>query len=192
MAHELLHPLHREKRGSRVENTRGTTKQFRNLSTWTNRLVEVNRELWLLLSLFVIAGLLNWLVTSHEVLLTLYTLPTLFSAYVYGRRHSVMTAVASILLVVGTLWMTPGLLTRSTLSSTTDRWMDVIVWGGVLAVTAYAMGTLYEKKERHFRELRRPYFGVLAILQQFISDDKYARSHCLRVAVYASAIATRM
>jgi HD-GYP domain-containing protein (c-di-GMP phosphodiesterase class II) len=62
----------------------------------------------------------------------------------------------------------------------------------VLAVTAYAMGTLYDKKERHFRELRRTYFGVLAILQQFISDDKYARSHCLRVAVYASAIATRM
>ena len=29
---------------------------------WIDRLAEVNRELWLILSLFVIAALLNWLV----------------------------------------------------------------------------------------------------------------------------------
>lgn len=43
---------------------------------------------------------MNYLVTGHRMLLGLYILPTLFSAYFYGRKHAVLTAVASILLVV--------------------------------------------------------------------------------------------
>ena len=46
------------------------------------RLADVNRELWLLLSLFALAALLNSLLDSHHMLLGLYTLPTLLSAYV--------------------------------------------------------------------------------------------------------------
>jgi hypothetical protein len=51
-------------------------------------LSRINQELWLVLSLFVIAALFNWLVESHRMILGLYTLPTIFSAYVYGRRHA--------------------------------------------------------------------------------------------------------
>src|SRR5438445_13307084 len=109
-------------------------------SKWIDRVAEVNRELLLILSLFIIAGLLNWLVASHGMILGFYTIPTLFSAYVYGRRHAVLT----------------------------------------------------ERKETHVRELRRTYFGVLTILQQFISNDKYTHNHSYRVAMYAAIIAHRM
>jgi len=51
---------------------------------------------------------------------------------------------------------------------------------------------LYDKKEVHLAELRQTYFGLLAILQQFISNDKYTHNHSYRVAMYASAIAMRM
>lgn len=64
------------------------------------QLADANRELWLLLSMFLIAGLLNWMVASHGVILELYTLPTLLAAYFFGRSHAVMSAVASILLVI--------------------------------------------------------------------------------------------
>src|SRR5437870_1416596 len=57
------------------------------------RFADVNRELWLLLSLFLLAALLNSMLDSHRMLLGLYTLPTLFSAYVYGRRHATLTAL---------------------------------------------------------------------------------------------------
>ena len=57
-----------------------------------------NKELWLLLSLFLIALLSNFVVEGQRMVLALYTLPTLFSAYKYGRRHAVMTALASTLL----------------------------------------------------------------------------------------------
>ena len=62
---------------------------------------EVNRELWLVLSLFVIAALCNFLIANRGMLLSFYTFPTLFSAYYYGRRHAaLMTALASVLMVV--------------------------------------------------------------------------------------------
>jgi putative nucleotidyltransferase with HDIG domain len=54
------------------------------------------------------------------------------------------------------------------------------------------MGTLYERKEHHLVELRQTYFGLLTILQQFISNDKDTHNHSYRVALYASSIATRM
>lgn len=162
-------------------------------SEWLTKLAEVNRELWLLLSLFIIAGILNWLVASRGMILGFYTLPTLFSAYVYGRRHAVLTAIASALLVVVVTYSNPSLFVRTSITiESVDRWFDLGVWAGLLIITAYAMGSLYERKESHFRELRRTYFGVLTILQQFISNDKYTHNHSYRVAMYAASIAHRM
>jgi putative nucleotidyltransferase with HDIG domain len=156
-------------------------------------LPQVNQELWLVLSLFIIAGLINWLVASHRLIVGFYTLPTLFSAYVYGRRHAVLTASASIFMVVVLVLTNKNLAVGSTqLVSEYDQWTELVTWAGLLLVTAYAMGTLYERKERHLGELRQTYFGLLTILQQFISNDKYTHNHSYRVALYASALATRM
>jgi putative nucleotidyltransferase with HDIG domain len=168
-----------------------STMRLRPGSRWLDRLTQVNRELWLVLSLFVIAGMLNWLVASHGVVLGFYTLPTLFSAYVYGRKHAVLTALGSVLLVVVLIIANPLLLVRSA-AGELDQWFDLTVWAGLLIITAYSMGTLYERKELHVRELRRTYFGVLAILQQFVSNDKYTHNHSNRVAFYAASIAHRM
>ena len=57
-------------------------------------LERVNKELWLLLSMFIIALLLNYLVDAQRMVLSFYTLPTLVSAYLYGRRHATLTAFA--------------------------------------------------------------------------------------------------
>jgi putative nucleotidyltransferase with HDIG domain len=156
-------------------------------------LARVNQELWLVLSLFIIAGLTNWLVASHHLIVGFYTLPTLFSAYVYGRRHAVLTATASIFIVVVLVLTNGNLFSVSTqFVSEYDQWAELSTWAGLLLVTAYAMGTLYERKEHNLAELRQTYFGLLTILQQFISNDKYTHNHSYRVALYASSIATRM
>lgn len=166
--------------------------QSQHSSGWRHRISDVNRELWLLLSMFVIAGLLNLAVASHGVILELYTFPTLFSAYFFGRRHAVMCALASILLVIGLTTLNPYLFIGATNIGNVAKWLDITIWGGLLTVTAYAMGTLYENKERHLQELRATYFGVLSILQQFISNDKYTYNHSYRVAMYAAPIAARL
>lgn len=169
----------------------GRTTNFK--SNFKIGLARINQELWLVLSLFVIAGLFNWLVASHRMILGLYTLPTIFSAYVYGRRHAVLTASASIFMVLILLWKNTALFAgAATFELNYDQWSELITWAGLLLITAYSMGTLYDRKERHLGELRQTYFGLLAILQQFISNDKYTHNHSYRVALYASSIAIRM
>ncbi len=153
------------------------------------RLAEVNKELWLVLSMLVIAFVLDSLVSSKRVVLGFYTLPTLYSAYYLGRRHATLTALASICLVVLLARANPDMLRIGSLSAfSTYELSDLIAWGGMLMVTAYAMGTLYERNASRMEELRETYKGVLMILRQFISKDKYTENHSYRVSIYAATI----
>jgi putative nucleotidyltransferase with HDIG domain len=163
----------------------------KNLGTMTSSIVtqfpRVNKELWLILTVFLIAWALNKVVGSR-LMLSFYTMPTLFSAYYFGRRHATMTAVFSSMVMAGVAKTNP-LLFEPQVTTPLDRWFDMGVWSGLLILTGYAMGTLYESKEKHINELRDTYHGILLILQQFISKDKYTQNHSYRVSVYATKIA---
>ena len=92
------------------------------------RIEEVNKELWLLLSLFGICLLLNLAVDGQRMVLSFYTLPTLGSAYLYGRRHATLTAFGSVLLVCLMTWYNPVLLAAATANPTlvSERWLDIV------------------------------------------------------------------
>jgi putative nucleotidyltransferase with HDIG domain len=157
------------------------------------RLERVNKELWLILSMFIVALLLNYVVASQRMLLSFYSLPTLGSAYLYGRRHATLTALASVLLVVLLMMNAePGLLKQTESGIAGGQWIDLTVWGGILIITGYLMGSLYEHKNAQLSELRDTYHGVLMILRHFVSKDKYTENHSYRVSVYAARIASSM
>lgn len=160
--------------------------------SFLRRLTQVNRELWVVLTMFVIAGVLNFVVAAGSAVLYFYMLPTLFSAYVYGRRHAVLTASASIFMAVLILWLNPSLLTTGMGAVGQRAWFDVAAWGGILLIMGYVMGTLYERSEQRTAELRQTYQGLLMILRQFISNDKYTQNHSYRVSVYSAIIAMQM
>jgi putative nucleotidyltransferase with HDIG domain len=156
-------------------------------------LADVNKELWLILSMLMIAVVMNYIITANRMILGLYTFPTLLSAYYFGRRHATLTAFASLSLVALLLRTNPDLLAANPqIGFLKGRWYDVIAWGTILVLIAYAMGTLYERHRARVAELRQTYRGLLLILRQFLSNDKYTESHSYRVSVYASAIAARM
>jgi putative nucleotidyltransferase with HDIG domain len=160
---------------------------------WLRRASEINGELWLILSLFLIAMLLNYMVSMHHAVLGFYFFPTIFSAYFYGRRHATMTALLSFALVVSLTYFNPSLFTFHGGQSLADsKWFDITLWGATLMVTAYAMGTLYDRNQAKLRELRQTYHGVLLILRQFISKDKYTQNHSYRVSIYATKIASAL
>jgi putative nucleotidyltransferase with HDIG domain len=152
-------------------------------------LERVNKELWLVFWLFALAGMLNSLVASQRVVLGLYTMPAVMSAYLYGRRHATLTALASVLLVVLLSWWNPALFGGQPFSLAQGTWVDVTIWGGTLILTGYLMGTLCDHKAAQVRELRETYDGVLLILRHFISKDQYTENHSYRVSIYASRIA---
>jgi putative nucleotidyltransferase with HDIG domain len=152
----------------------------------------VNKELWLILSMFLIALLLNRVLDSQRMMLSLYTVPTLGSAYLYGRRHATLTALASVLLVGLLTATTPGMLRVTDGGLVASTWLDLIAWGGILVVTGYLMGTLYEHKNSQLSELRETYQGVLLLLRHFISKDEYTEHHSYRVSMYAARIAAHL
>jgi putative nucleotidyltransferase with HDIG domain len=155
-------------------------------------LERVNKELWILLSLFAIALLLNHVFASQRMVLGFYVLPTLGSAYLYGKRHATLTALASVLMVVLLLMYSSSLYPdreRMAAMSGIAQWLDVVVWGGSLLITGYMMGGLCERKNMQVRELRETYHGVLMILRHFMSKDTYTAHHCQRVSAYAAIIA---
>ena len=155
-------------------------------------LERVNKELWLVLSLFVVALIFNVIIASQQMVLGFYTLPTVLSAYLYGRRHATLTAVASVLLVIILIYSNLPVFAEMGTVHLGQGWLDIAVWGGTLIVTGYFMGTLYEHKDRQVKELRSTYYGILLILRHFISKDKYTENHSYRVSVYAAKIATNL
>ena len=84
---------------------------------------QINKELWLVFSLFLVAVTLNFLVESQRMVLGFYAFPTLVSAYLYGRRHATLTALASILLVVLMALLDPTLLGGSA-QLAAGRWLE--------------------------------------------------------------------
>lgn len=143
----------------------------------------------MLLALVLIAAMIHFLVASQAVLVFFF-LPTLYSAYHFGRRHAVLTACASICVVILLTYMNPAMFERRTDYMPLDnRWFDVTVWGGVLVVTAYAMGTLYERNQKSLTELKDGYDGMLVILQQFLSNPQSSEADSFRIASYVTKIA---
>ena len=149
---------------------------------------KINPELWLLLFLVLIAAILNFLVASQRMALVFYFLPTLFSAYHLGRRHATLTAFASVVLVVAMASLNPALFTRR-VELPFAKWLDLAVWGGVLMVAGYATGTLYEKNEKTLHEMEEGYDSMLAILQNFLANQKYSDSHAYRISMCATKVA---
>jgi len=153
----------------------------------------VNKELWVVLSLFAIALLLDQVMAAQRMVLSFYVLPTIASAYFYGRRHGTLTALASVLLVAGLLLFRNSVTGGPAVNTLSySEWLEVVVWGGSLIVTGYLMGTLYEHKNQQINELRETYQGVLMILRHFIAKDTYTENHCYRVSVYATRIAAQL
>lgn len=150
---------------------------------------KINPELWLLLFLVLIAAMLNFLVASQKMALVFYFLPTLYSAFHFGRRHATLTAVASVVLVVLLAYTNPAMFTRRVDLPFDGRWFDLTVWGGVLMVAGYATGTLYERNQKTLREMEDGYDGMLVILQNFLANQKYSEAHAYRISMCATKIA---
>ncbi len=181
---EILHRMRHAQLDELVPQAPSASRSDRKRSgLQLNWLLEINKEVWLVLSLVLISLAANFLLEANEMVLGFYSFPTVFSAYFFGRRHATLTALGSVLLVV----LVAHLGTFNLYS-----WLHVVVWGGTLVITGYAMGTLYEKMHDHIGELRETYHGVLVILQHFIAKDKYTQNHSHRVSIYASKIGARM
>ena len=139
--------------------------------------------------LVAIAG--TYFIEEKSVVLNFYYLPVLFSAYFFGRRLGILTAVTSILVVLIGALLSPGRLRESQMIL--QGITQLLSWSGFLVLSAAAVGTLYEKHERRLQDLKNAYIGILEILSKYLeSTDRYTKGHSVRVSELAMEIAMAM
>jgi len=153
---------------------------------------KITKELLLLLSLFTIAGTLQFFAESLPMALCFYFLPILYSAYFFGRRHATLTAFACVFLVVLLDFMNNMMPAHRTLALPGERVFNVAIWAGVLIVTSYVMGTLYERNHAMTTDIRESFGGLLLVLQHSLASEKYSQSDSYRVSIFATKIAEVM
>jgi hypothetical protein len=153
---------------------------------------KVAKESILLLSLFAIAATVQFFAQSLPMALCFYFLPTLYSAYFFGRRHATLTAFAGVFLVILLEFLNRLMPAHPVLSLPGERLFNFAIWAGTLAVTGYAMGTLYERKEAMTTDVRESLSGLLLVLQHFIENENLGEGENQRVVETASRMAKAM
>lgn len=153
---------------------------------------KIAKESILLLSLFLIAAMVQFFAQSLPMALCFYFLPTLYSAYYFGRRHATLTAFACVFMVVLLDFLNNLMPTHRVLSLPGERLFNFAIWAGVLAVAGYVMGTLYERKEAMTNDIRDSFSGLLLVLQHFMANEKLGSVESQRVISAATAMAEAM
>lgn len=150
---------------------------------------KIAKESILLLSLFLIAATLQFFAQSLPMALCFYFLPTLYSAYFFGRRHATLTAFACVFLVVLLDFLNNMMPGHRVLSLPGERLFNFAIWAGILAVTGYVMGTLYERKQAMTTDIRESFSGLLLVLQHFIATQKLGEGENQQVVETTTRIA---
>ncbi|MFO8015197.1 MAG: HD domain-containing protein [Phycisphaerae bacterium] len=137
-----------------------------------------------LLAFTLLLGLVNWLTVNQAVMLYLFYVPVVFAAMKLPRREALGVAGLAAVLVVAYAFFLPGRLQSP--ATRVLFWAQLIVWGGILVVTAYMVATLKRRIQEALKNLQQAYAGVLAILSRFIQTvDADTEAHCVRVSAWA-------
>ncbi len=153
---------------------------------------KIAKETILLLSLLLIAATVQFFAQSLPMALCFYFLPTLYSAYYFGRRHATLTALACVFLVVLLNFLNNIMPRHPVVSLPDERLFNFAIWAGILAVTGYVMGTLYERKQAMTTDVRDSLTGLLLVLQHFVENQKLGEGENQQVAEAATRIAQAM
>lgn len=151
----------------------------------------VNESL-LLLSLLVIAATVQFFAQSMPMALCFYFLPTLYSAYYFGRRHATLTAFACVFLVVLLDFLNNIIPAHRVLTLPGERLFNFAMWAGILVVTGYAMGTLYERKQGMTNDIRDSFSGLLLVLQHHMASEMLGTGENQRVVFVSTKIGEAM
>jgi hypothetical protein len=153
---------------------------------------KIARESILLLSLFAIAATVQFFAQSLPMALCFYFLPTLYSAYFFGRRHATLTAFACIFLVGLLDYLNNMMPGHRVVTLPGERIFNFAIWAGMLAIVGYVMGTLYERKEAMTSDIRESFSGLLLVLQHLMANEKLGVGDNQRVVQAATRMAETM
>jgi len=151
-------------------------------------------EAILILICFSLCCLLYQVGTYRLVVLNLFFLPVVLSAFFLGRYSAGILALlcvvcASVVTVATTLH------SHSYVTYTPPLVIDLIltIWGAVLGITSILVGTLSDASTRRIDELHDAYLGVMEVLTQYLnSGDPKLRNRATKLSELSRHVAARM
>jgi len=155
--------------------------------TWDSKKIETTIAIVLLIGIVLIGLLVHYRLSF----LNFFFLPVIIAGYYLGKKRAVLAAVACILLEALYLVASHRIFgARYALSF--DDIISVVTWASFLILTAAAIGSLAEKRDREIFNLKKAYTGVLAIVLKYLEVAEKDKSRPERVSILAGKIAEGM
>jgi putative nucleotidyltransferase with HDIG domain len=148
----------------------------------------------LVVALAIVAGtgLIQFMVFSPKAMLNLYYLPVVLAAYLLGLRKGVYSALVACALVFSMALADESRFAFGSPEAWMD-WLELGTWAAFLVLTAFVVGSMYERQQAQVRDLKQAYRGTIEIMGQFIdSVDRHTENHSHRVADYCVEIAREL
>lgn len=125
------------------------------------------------------------------VALNLFFLPIVLSGYYLGRAHAGILALFTALLVtIATIMDSTG---YAAYVSTFTIGLALIVWAGVLGLTALLVGTLCDERAAKADELHEAYIGVVEVLSKYLqSGNPRVKARSVRTAEISQMVADEL
>lgn len=155
---------------------------YRMKSNDKTRLQSMNPEWWLLLSLFVVSAVVAIVPVGGRMLLFLYLGPIMIAAFLYGRRHAVLTSVACVLLVFVGTFLRDVANAHAVLSLWSEHWSSLGLWAVMTLAFGFGLGWL-------FGDVKQTNEGVLNIMRYMVGRDNERHNYVRRLSFFAGVIA---
>jgi len=144
------------------------------------RLSKSNFEALLVISLFVVFGVLKIVLANKIAMLNLYFIPVLVAGYYLGKKRAVLSAIASVLLAVLFMIRWPNEIIEG--NNELYSGLNILVWASLLILSSILVSTLNER--RQYKQNANTFF----LLEKYLKDVTMQESHPSRVSKMARKV----
>ena len=125
------------------------------------------------------------------VVLNLFYLPIILSAYFLGRTSGCVLALLAALVITIVTTLDPTSL--STQFTTLLGGLAIAIWAAVLGLAAILIGTLCDERAATVEELHEAYVGVVEVLSKYLQGgNPRSKARSVRVAELSQLVAAEM
>ena len=148
-------------------------------------------ELALIVICVALCCLLHRVGEERMVVLNLFYLPVVLSAFFLGRYHAGVLALFCVVSVSVVITLDLEAVTVDTPPLIVG--LVLTIWGAVLGINAILVGTLSDESAHKIEELHDAYLGVIEVLGQYLnSADSKNNARALKVSELSRRVAVRM
>jgi hypothetical protein len=148
-------------------------------------------EIFLVVIVVALMCLLHRTAGYKMIVLNLFYLPVVLTAFFLGRYRAGVLALFSVITASAVCMV--DLQSFGNAASPIVIALSVTVWGAVLGLTALLVGTLSDERTAKIGELHEAYVGVVEVLARYLqSANPKLKNRSVRVAELSDAVARQM